>query len=99
MRQLLLQTIIYIFNQLVHQSLVRVKSHLHGLRVGQIDEGCLVRLDLDVGPFLQVHVPEDDLRALFNAKIVHHPDWYMAHAFLRRKFEDTAVSLDAHLRV
>ena len=73
--------------------------YLHGLGVGQIDEGCLVWLDLDVGSLLQVHVSQDYLRALLNAEIVHHPDWYMAHALLGGELEHAAVRLDSHLRV
>ena len=56
-----------------------------GLRVRQIDKGGLVRLDLYVGSLLKVHVSQDDLRALLYAEIVHHPDWNVAHALLRRE--------------
>ena len=56
-------------------------------------------LDLDIGSLLQVHVSQNDLRALLNAKIVHHPDRYMAHAFLSRELQHAAVRLDSHLRV
>ena len=56
-------------------------------------------LDLDIGTFLQVHVSQDDLGALFHTQVVHHPDRYVAHAFLGGELEHTAVSLDAHLRV
>ena len=44
-----------------------------------------MRLDLHVGSLLKVHVSQDDLRALLNAEIVHHPDWNVAHALLRRE--------------
>ena len=40
-------------------------------------------LDLHIGSLLKVHVSQDDLRALLNAEIVHHPDGNVAHAFLR----------------
>ena len=58
-----------------------------------------MRLDLDKSTLLKVHVSQDNLRALFDAQVVHHPDWDMAHAFLSREFEHTAVSLDSHLGV
>ena len=56
-----------------------------GLRVRQIDESGLMRLYLHVSSLLKVHVSQNDLRALFNAKIVHHPDRNVAHALLRRE--------------
>ena len=56
-----------------------------GLRVGQINESGLMRLDLDVGALLKVHVSQDNLRALLYAEIVHHPDGNVAHALLRRE--------------
>jgi len=58
-----------------------------------------VRLDLDEGTLLKVHVSEDNLRAFFDAKVVHHPNRDMAHALLSGEFENTAVGLDAHLGV
>ena len=54
-----------------------------GLGVGQVDEGGLMWLDLHVGSLLKIHVPQDDLRALLNAEIVHHPDGDVAHALFR----------------
>ena len=56
-----------------------------GLRIRQIDESSLMRLDLHVSSFLKVHVSQNYLRALLNAKIVHHPDRNVAHALLRRE--------------
>jgi len=58
-----------------------------------------MRLNLHVGSLLEVHVPQNDLRTLLNAKVVHHPDGNVAHAFLSRELEHTTVGLDAHLRV
>jgi len=58
-----------------------------------------MRLDLHVSSFLKVHVPQNNLRALFNAEVVHHPNGNVAHTLLSREFEYTAVSLYAHLRV
>ena len=77
----------------------KLLHHLHGLGVGQVDKSRLVRLDLDIGTFLQVHIPQNDLGALFDAQVVHHPDRYVAHTLLGRELKDTAVRLDAHLRV
>ena len=56
-------------------------------------------LDLDVGALLQIHVPQDDLGALLNAEIVHHPDRNVAHALLGGELEHTTVGLQAHLAV
>ena len=56
-------------------------------------------LDLDIGTFLQVHVSQDDFRALFNAQVMHHPDRYVAHALLSGELEHATVRLDAHLGV
>ena len=57
----------------------------NGLRVRQIDESGLMRLYLHVSSLLKVHVPQNDFRALFNAKIVHHPYRNVAHALFRRE--------------
>lgn len=70
-----------------------------GFGVRQLDEGRVVRSDLDVGPLLQIHVSQDDLGALFDAQVVHHPNRDVAHALLRRELKHTAVGLQAHLRV
>ena len=69
------------------------------LRVGKIDESGLVGSDLHIGTFLEVHVTQNDFAALFNAQVVHHPDWDVAHALLSGELEHAAVRLDAHLGV
>ena len=69
------------------------------LRVGKIDESGLVGSDLHIGTFLEVHVSQNDFAALFNAQVVHHPDWDVAHALLGRELKHTAVGLQTHLRV
>ena len=58
-----------------------------------------MRLNFDIGALLQIHVPQDDLRALLDAEIVHHPDRDVAHALLSGELEHTAVGLEAHLAV
>ena len=70
-----------------------------GLGVGQVDKSCLVGPDLDISTFIQVHISQDNLVALFDAQVVHHPDRYVAHAFLGRELEHAAVRLDALLGV
>ena len=42
-------------------------------------------LDLDIASLLKIHVSQDNLRALLNAEIVHHPDGNVAHALIRRE--------------
>ena len=69
------------------------------LRVRKIDKSCLVGSDLHIGTFLEVHVSQNDFAALFNAQVVHHPDWDVAHALLGRELKHTAVGLQTHLRV
>lgn len=69
----------------------------NGFGVGQVDECCLVRLDLNVGSLIEVHVSQDDLGAFLDAQIIHHPDRDVAHAFLSRELKDATVGLDSHL--
>ena len=67
------------------------------LRVGKIDESSLVGSNLHIGTLLEVHVSQNDLAALFNAQVVHHPDGDVAHALLGGELEHTAVGFQAHL--
>ena len=69
------------------------------LRVGKVDESSLVGSNLHIGTFLQVHVTQNNLTALFNAQVVHHPDGDMAHALLSGELEHAAIGLQTHLRV
>ena len=70
-----------------------------GLGVGQVDKSCFVGPDLDIGTFLHVHVSQDNLVALFDTQVMHHPDRYVAPAFLGGELEHAAVRLDALLGV
>lgn len=56
-----------------------------------------MRLDLNVGSLIEVHVSQDDLGAFLDAQIIHHPDRDVAHAFLSRELKDATVGLDSHL--
>ena len=55
---------------------------LHSFGVRQLNKGRLMRLYLHVGSFLKVHVAQNNLRSLFNAEVVHHPNRDVAHALL-----------------
>lgn len=49
----------------------------------QVNERSLMWLYLDECAFAQVHGPDDDLLALLDVQIVHHPDRNVAHALFR----------------
>ena len=54
-----------------------------GLRVAKVDKCGFMGPDLHISALLQVHVAQDDLAALLNTQVVHHPNRDVAHAFLR----------------
>ena len=58
-----------------------------------------MRLQLHERAFLEVHVPDDDLGALFEEQVVHHPKRDVHIAFFRGEFKHTAKALLAELRV
>ena len=69
------------------------------LRIAKVNECCLVRANLHIASFLQIHVTQDNFATLLNAQVVHHPDGDVAHAFFSREFKHTTEGLDSHLRV
>jgi len=54
----------------------------HGFEVWDIDEGCLVGLEFNVGSFLQVDISHNDLRALATAQEIHHPERNITSVFV-----------------
>jgi len=48
---------------------------------------------------VESHIPQNDLWAFLKEKVLHHPHWQMAHAFLCWELEHTAIGFLGHLRV
>jgi hypothetical protein len=98
--QVVLPTVVNVDRVALHQARVIRQLILQDrLRVPQVNEGRLVRLQHHELPLLQLHIPEDDLGTLLQEEVVHHPYGKVAHTLFCREFEDSAVGFLTQLRV